>query len=568
MYKRQRYWKYTGTKNMILSDNVFLSMDTRKTLRNNNILVLGGSGSGKSRFFVKPNLLQKNCSFVITDPSGELLNSTGVFFKENGYEVKVFNLVQMNHSNSYNPFEYVRNDEGVLTMINALIQNTTPKGSQSSDPFWEKAETALLQAICFYLFYECNMEDRNFTNVMKLLRCAEVKDGQEEYESTLDIMFRQLKEKNPEHIAVRQYAIFKQAAGKTAQSILVSCSVRLTAFNLNAIEKLTGSDNIDLKSIGDRPTVLFCITPVVDTTFNFLIAMMYTQLFETLYFHAEVECQDLKLPIHVRFLLDEFANIGTIPEFNSKLATMRKYEISCSIILQSLSQLKSMYKDNWEDIVGNCDTTLFLGGSDETTLKYISAKIGKQTIRAINTSRNYGKMGGSSLSYNSVGRNLVEPDELARMNNENCIVFIRGIFPFFTKKYNYTRHQNYKFTGDFNQKYTFDIKKYINTANIKNLKDGRVVREHLNNLVCDTDIRELNKYHRQNELKASGEIIYNEPQNVYEEIDINESNINEIEHISLTSRFQYVGGYDAAEHDISFNNEFLIENNKFSSGMF
>ena len=330
--------KHSGTRNMILTDDVVLDMNTRKTRRNNNIMVMGGSGTGKSRFMIKPNMLQANCSYVVTDPSGELLASMGTFLKERGYEVKVFNLQQMSYSNSYNPFHYIRDEKGVLSMITALIQNTTPKGSSKGDPFWEKSEQALLQAICFYLMEECNPEDQNFTNVMKLLRCADASEGNEDQPSVLDILFEQLEEKYPEHIGVRSYKIFKSAGGgKTAQSILISCQTRLQVFNLQEIHKLTGTDNIDLKSIGDRPTALFCIIPVSDMTYNFLVALLYTQLFETLYYHAETECDDiyhqgLRLPVPVRFMLDEFANIGTIPEFNEKLATMRKYGATRSIV--------------------------------------------------------------------------------------------------------------------------------------------------------------------------------------------------------------------------------------------
>lgn len=464
-------------KNIIMTNNVFLSMNGRDTMRNLNFLVTGGSGSGKSRFVVKPNLLQANCSFVVTDPKGELLESTGDFLRKRGYKIKVFNLVQMEHSCSYNPFHYIRNEEGVLTMINALIKNTTPKGAMSNDPFWEKAETALLQAICFYLYYECKEEDRNFTNVMKLLRCLEVREGQEDYDSTLDIMFKMLKEKQPEHIAVRQYAVFKQAAGKTAQSIMVSCSVRLTVFNMQSITNLTATDNIDLGSIGHEKTALFCITPVVDTTFNFLVALLYTQLFETLYFVAQTQCEEKRLPIHVRFLLDEFANIGTIPEFDLKLSTMRSYEISCTIIIQNLAQLKAMYKDNWENITGNCDSFLFLGGQEQTTLEYVSKKLGKETIRTRNSSRNYGGRGGSSLSYNTTGRDLMTPDEIAKMSTSDCILFIRGLAPFFGKKYDYPKHPNYKFTGDADKSLIFAVDKEFDTKSKPAVSDSPYAAE-------------------------------------------------------------------------------------------
>ena len=371
----------------------------------------------------------------------------------------------MEHSNCYNPFHYIRNEQGVLTMINALIQNTTPKDSHKGDPFWEKAETALLQACCFYLQSECNMEDRNFSNVMKLLRCCRADEGHEDEDSTLDIMMNDLKEKNPEHIAVLSYAVFKSAGGgKTAQSILISCQTRLQTFNLTAIKNLTNTDNIDLGSLGDKKVALFCTTSVNDSAFNYLISLMYTQLFETLYFHAETACPGMRLPVHVRFLLDEFANIGTIPEFSQKLATMRKYEISCTIIIQALSQLKAMYKDDWEVLVGNCDTSIFLGGSDATTLEYISKKMGKQTIRSINNSRSYGRQGSYSLSYNKTGRELMTPDELAVMDNENCIISVRGLYSFFSRKYMLEKHPNYHLTGDSDKSLKFDVKKVLHTG--------------------------------------------------------------------------------------------------------
>lgn len=300
-----------GENNMILSNEVFLSMDGRQTMRNNNILVIGGSGAGKSRFFVKPNLLQKNCSYVITDPSGELLETQGKFLEESGYKVKIFNLVEMQYSDHYNPFHYIRDDNGVLMMINCLIQNTTPPGASKGDPFWEKSETALLLAICFYLHYEIRKEDRNLANVMKLLLKAQVKEDKEDFKSTLDVMFEELeKKKGAQHIAVRYYKIFKMGAGKTLKSILISATVRLGTFNLKAVQELTNTDTIDLMTVGDEPTALFVVIPSADTTFNYLVSMMYSQLFESLYFHAENECKGKRLKYEVRFLLDEFANIG------------------------------------------------------------------------------------------------------------------------------------------------------------------------------------------------------------------------------------------------------------------
>ncbi len=295
-------------KNMILTDNVYLSMDGRDTMRNCNVMVTGGSGSGKSRFVVKPNILQANCSYVVTDPSGELLETTGKFLESQGYEIKVLNLVEMDCSSRYNPFHYIRNEEGVLSMINALIANTTPKGSFKGDPFWEKSETALLLAICYFLWYEADEADQNFGNIMRLLRLAEIKDGDDDYVSPLDRIFAGIEEQNPEHIAVRQYKVFKSAgSGKTAQSILICAMTRLNVFDIRALTELTNTDELHLEDIGDKPTALFCITPVADTTFNFVVSLLYTQLFETLYHHAETECKGKRLPIHVRFLLDEFA---------------------------------------------------------------------------------------------------------------------------------------------------------------------------------------------------------------------------------------------------------------------
>ncbi len=364
----------------------------------------------------------------------------------------------MQYSNHYNPFNYIRDDEGVLMMINCLIKNTTPEGASKGDPFWEKSETALLLAICFYLQYEVRKEDRNFANVMKLLLLAEVKEDQEDFKSTLDIMFEQLEKKNPNHIAVRYYKIFKMGAGKTLKSILISCTVRLGVFNLIPVKELTNIDTIDLKTIGDKKTALFVVIPAADDTFNFLVSMMYSQLFETLYFHAENEAEGKRLKYHVRFMLDEFANIGTIPNFEKKLATMRKYEISCSIILQNLAQLKTMYKDAWESITGNCDSFLFLGGQEQTTLEYVSKKLGKESIIVKGSSNSKGRSGSYSQSYNVKGRDLMTPDEISRMDNKNCILFIRGLFPFFSEKYDYPKHKNYKYTGDADKKQNYEYR--------------------------------------------------------------------------------------------------------------
>lgn len=507
-------------KTTCLSRNVALSMNTRKTLRNNNVLIIGGSGAGKTRFFVKPNILQTNCNMVITDPSGELLESCGTFLEEEGYSVKIFNLVEMHKSNCYNPFHYIRDDQGVIMMINCLIKNTTPPESHSGDPFWEKSETALLQALCFYLKEHRPVEEQNFSTVMELLRWAEVDERNPDFESKLDRIFLKSKKNNrrapaslhgvslgapiasPEDaefnkylakttykdekgnvqtnltfksleeldtqgtdIAVKQYKIFKMGAGKTAKSILISCAVRLTVFNLPQLAQLTNTDDIHLEDLGgtnpmQKKQALFVIIPAADSTFNFLVSMMYSQLFETLYFVAETSpvCNKKRLPMHVKFLLDEFANIGTIPEFTKKLATMRKYEISCSVVLQNLAQIKTMYKDDWESIVGNCDAMIFLGGKEYTTLEYLSKQLGSQTITGKSRTMqapSQKSSGHDSFGYQTDKRELMTPDELGNMDNAKCVVQIRGLDPFLDYKFDYLQHQNYERTSDYDEKLSY-----------------------------------------------------------------------------------------------------------------
>lgn len=428
--------------NVLFTATERMSINTHKTRRNLNMLVIGGSGSGKTRFFVKPNLMQMNTSYVITDPKGELLDSTAGMFKEAGYKVKVFNLVDMSHSNAYNPFVYIRDDKDVTRLIRTLIKNTTPPDAQKGDPFWEKSETALLQALLYYLYYEAPPDEQNFSMVMELLRAAEVREGQEDFKSDLDRLFDMLEEKNPNHIALKQYAIFKQAAGQTAKSILVSTSVRLGMFNIRDVGALTITDNIELSKLGDEKTVLYAVIPDSHDTYNFIVAMMYSQIFEALFTKADFEYGG-RLPVHVRFMLDEFANIGALPDFEKMLATMRSREVSASIIIQNLAQLKTMYKDSWESITGNCDSTIFLGGQEQATLKYFSEMLGKRTIDNQNQSRSGGKNNSTSTSYQNLGRNLMDPDEIARMPNDTCLFMLRGIRPFKSKKMDITRHPNY-----------------------------------------------------------------------------------------------------------------------------
>lgn len=488
---------HNGPNNMILSNDVFLNMDTKKTFFNNNVLVIGGSGSGKSRFFVKPNILQANCNYVVTDPAGEMLASMGTFLENQGYEIRVFNLVEMDKSHCYNPFKYIRKDEDVLTMIDCLIVNTTPPNTKSGDQFWVKSETALLQALCFYLIEKCVPEEQNFGSVMELLRLAEVDENNPDKQSPLDVMFSKLKTENPASMAVKSYDIFKMGAGKTLKSILISCGVRLQVFNLQAVANLTNVDTIDLTSIGtgNGKKALFVITPQASETYNFLVSMLYSQLFETLYFEGtKLEAQKKHFKHEIRFLLDEFANIGQIPQFTKKLATMRKYRISCSIIIQNLAQIKSLYEKDWETIIGNCDSMIFLGGLEYSTLEYISNIMGTQTIRTRNEGRSRGKNSSSSLNYQKTQRKLMNPDEVGNMDNSMCIVKIRSLDPFFTKKYDYPKHPNYHLTGDAD-----DSQLYIN------ILDNSLVSVNKSNSVLEAHAA---RYKKLKEAALRGKALY------------------------------------------------------------
>lgn len=446
------------SKNIILTKTEMLSTDTRKTRKNLNVLVIGGAGTGKSRFVAKPNLLQANTSFVITDPKGELLKDTGHSFIEAGFKLKVFNLIEMGYSLCYNLFAYIRSETDVLKIINTLIKNTNPKGyTGGNDPFWEKSEAALLQALFFYIWYEIVPEEQNMSTVMQLLKYANVKEEDESYVSDLDIIFNELQKDKPNHIANRQYTIFKQGAGKTAKSILISVGVRLAAFNIDAVSNLTSKDELELDKLGDEKTALFIVIPDSDTTFNFLAAMMYSQLFDSLYYTADFKNKG-RLKHHVRCILDEFANIGYIPDFENRIATMRSREISCTIILQNLAQLETMYKDSWKTIVGNCDSFLFLGSKELSTLEYVSKQIGKETIDTRNINLNKGRQGSTSYNPGILGRELMTPDEIGRMPDDDCILMIRGLFPFYSRKFVLENHPRYKLLYDHSDKNYFDYR--------------------------------------------------------------------------------------------------------------
>lgn len=465
--------------NVIFTETEKMSLNTRKTRKNLNQLILGGAGAGKTRFYIKPNLMQLNTSFVITDPKGEILRSCGKMLERAGFKVKVFNLIDMENSSNYNPISYIKKDVDVLKLITNLIRNTNPEVATGGDPFWEKAETALLQALIFLVLEEGDSTEKNFPMVMELLQMAEVKEEDEEYISELDVIFSELESEKPNHIAVKQYKLFKMAAGKTAKSILISVGVRLSAFSIEEVSKLVSKDNLELEKIGIEKTALFILIPDSDSTFNFLVAMMYTQLFNILFYVADFE-HGGRLPIHVRFLLDEFANIGSIPDFEKLIATMRSREISVSIVLQNLAQLKSKYKDSWETITGNCDSFLFLGGNEWDTLKYVSEMLGKQTIDIRTSGKTRGNQGSSSLNYNVDGRELMMPDELKLLPDSDCILFIRGIRPFRSKKFNLEKHKNFKETEDFDPINKYDISKYkeirIKETHQK-LKDSKLIKE-------------------------------------------------------------------------------------------
>ncbi len=462
----KKYSKKPYSQNILLTQNFRISLDTHKHRRCLNILVVGGSGAGKSRGFALPNIMQCCCSMVITDPKAELLRKTGGLLEKKGYEVRVFDLINPDTSFCYNPFEYVHDDKDVLRLISNLIQNTTPKGSQSSDPFWEKSETALLQALMLYLLHEAPPEEQNFAMIMEMLGSAQVKEEDEDYESPLDILFDRLEMRDPDSIAVKQYHIYKQAAGKTAKSILISCGARLAPFDIAELRELMSYDELELDLVGDRKTALFVIISDTDDTFNFIVSIMYTQLFNLLCDRAD-DVYGGRLPIHVRCLLDEFANIGQIPKFEKLIATIRSREISASIILQSKSQLKAIYKDNADTIEGNCDTTLFLGGKEKTTLKEIAEILGKETIDLYNTSDTRGSQRSYGMNYQKTGKELMSQDEIATMDGGKCILQVRGVRPFFSEKYDITRHPRYKYLSDADKKNTFDVDSYLSSLRRK-----------------------------------------------------------------------------------------------------
>ena len=434
--------------NIILTQRVRLGMDGYITQRNMNVLVVGGSGSGKTRFFCKPNIYSANCPYLITDPKGELLRAAGGLLVALGYEVRVFNLIDPSQSDGYNPFSYIHSEKDVLTLIDNLIKNTTPRNASSNDPFWEKAEIALDSALMLYLVSEAPSEEQNFETLIYMMNFADVKEEDEQYRSPLDMLFRALEEEQPNHVAVKQYAIFKQAAGKPARSILVSVGVRLAAFNLPQIARLTMADELHLEELGERKIALFCCIPDSDKSLNYLVGMIYSQLIQTLYRQAD-RVHRGRLPVPVHLLIDEFPNISLPKDsFLSALATMRSRGIFCSIIAQNMAQLKAMYKNDWESLVGLCDEFLYLGGNEQGTHKYVSELIGKETISIASYNRSRGRNGSYSVNRQTSGRELLKPDEVRLLGDDKAILFVRGERPILDDKYDLLRHPNIRFTED------------------------------------------------------------------------------------------------------------------------
>lgn len=433
--------------NKVFSQNVRMGLDGKKHRRNLNTVVIGGSGAGKTRFYAKPNIMQCNTSFVVLDPKGEIIRSVGHLLEENSYVIKVIDLIDMSKSLGYNPFHYIQSDKDVLKLITNLIRNTTPKGSSTNDPFWEKSETALLEALMLYLYHYAPEDEQNFTMVMEMLNYAEVKEDEEDYESPLDELFKRLEMIDSNSLALKQYKIYKQAAGKTAKSILISVGVRLAAFNLEELASLTKYDEMELEQIGERKTALFAIIPDNDSTFNFVVGMLYTQLFQMLYYQADY-VHGGELPVSVHFLMDEFANVALPDEFDKLLSTMRSRQIFVSIILQNLAQIKALYKDSWESILGNCDETYYLGGNEQSTHKYISELLGKETLDTNTFGKSSGRSGNYSTNYQQTGRELLTADEVRLLDNNYGLLFIKGERPVKDKKYDLLKHPNIKQTLD------------------------------------------------------------------------------------------------------------------------
>ncbi|WP_221762937.1 VirD4-like conjugal transfer protein, CD1115 family [Streptococcus intermedius] len=460
--------------NILLTNTERLTMNSRpknpKFARNKNVLVVGGSGSGKTRFFLKPNLMQMHSSYVVTDPKGTVLIECGKMLEKHGYEIKVLNTINFKKSMHYNPFAYLRSEKDILKLVQTIMANTKGEGEKATEDFWTKAERLYYTALIGYLYYEAPEEEQNFESLLAFIDASEVREEDENFKNAVDYIFDALEKEKPNHFAVKQYRKYKLAAGKTAKSILISCGARLAAFDIEELRNLMEYDEMGLDTIGDKKTALFIIISDTDDTFNFVVAMMYTQLFNLLCDKAD-DVYGGRLPVHVRCLLDEFSNIGQIPKFEKLIATIRSREISASIILQAKSQLKAIYKDHADTILGNCDSELFLGGKEGTTIKELSENLGKETIDLYNTSETRSNQKSFGLNYQKLGKELMSRDELKVMDGGKCILEIRGARPFYSDKFDITKHKNYKLLSDYNKKNTFDIEKYLKRKDKVNLKE-------------------------------------------------------------------------------------------------
>lgn len=460
----QPYVDENFQNNILLTQTERLTMNGRpanpKYARNKNVLVIGGSGSGKTRFYVKPNLMQMHSSYCVTDPKGTIVVECGKMLEDNGYEIKILNTINFKKSMKYNPFAYIRSEKDILKLVQTIIANTKGEGEKAGEDFWVKAEKLYYTALIGYIFYEAPREEKNFATLLDMIDASEVREDDETYMNPIDRLFEALEKKEPTHFAVKQYKKYKLAAGKTAKSILISCGARLAPFDIQELRDLMKEDELELDTLGDRKTALFVIISDTDDTFNFVVSIMYSQLFNLLCDKADDEYGG-RLPVHVRCLLDEFANIGLIPKFEKLIATIRSREISASIILQAQSQLKAIYKDNADTIVGNCDSTLFLGGKEKTTLKELSETLGKETIDLYNTSETRSNANSYGLNYQKTGKELMSQDEITVMDGSKCIFQLRGVRPFLSDKFDITKHKNYKLLEDYDKKNVFDIEDYI-----------------------------------------------------------------------------------------------------------
>ena len=464
--------------NVLLTQTERLTMNNRpknpKYARNKNVLVIGGSGSGKTRFFVKPNLMQMHSSYVVTDPKGTLVLECGKMLERNGYEIKILNTINFKKSMRYNPFAYLKSEKDILKLVQTIIANTKGEGEKSTEDFWVKAEKLYYTALIGYIWYEAPKEEQNFTTLLAMIDASEVREEDENFKNAVDYMFEALEKEKPNHFAVKQYKKYKLAAGKTAKSILISCGARLAPFDIQELRDLMKEDELEFDTLGEKKTALFVIISDTDDTFNFVVSIMYSQLFNLLCDKADDEYGG-RLPVHVRCLLDEFANIGLIPKFEKLIATIRSREISACIILQAQSQLKSIYKDNADTIVGNCDSTLFLGGKERTTLKELSESLGKETIDLYNTSETRSNQKSFGLNYQKTGKELMSQDEITVMDGGKCIYQLRGVRPFLSDKFDITKHKNYKFLEDYDKRNIFDIEKYLQRKDEVKLKESMVV---------------------------------------------------------------------------------------------